>query len=232
VGAKLAIEGGVLEMGEDDARLLLLMRHEDGQLAAGFQMLVGHVTAREGRAFPWPDWARARGEALRIEVPAKAAPRSIALGALESQAGLARAQELGLKRTGLGAIRLQEADPFGRMAAETVMARLSDCVTHIMSDLLKAVGSERVGAVMLEYRLLHLDWPRVGERFEIRSGFAGAEPRLQRLVHWFLDPASGRPWAAAESVSAAFDVEQRKMIVLSDDELAAWSRFVTPGLAI
>jgi acyl-CoA thioester hydrolase len=232
VGAKLAIDAGVLEMGEDDARLLFLMRHEDGQLAASFQMLVAHVTAREGRAFPWPDWARARGEALRIEVPEKAAPRSVALGALESQAGLPRALELGLKRTGLGAIRIQEADPFGRMAAETVMARISDCVTHIMSELLKAVGSERVGAVMLEFRLLHLGWPRIGERFEIRSGFAGAEPRLQRLVHWFLDPATGRPWAAAESVSAAFDVEQRKMITLSDEELAAWSRFVTPGLAI
>jgi acyl-CoA thioester hydrolase len=232
VGAKLSIDAGVLEMGEDDARLLFLMRHDDGQLAATFQMRVAHATAREGRAFPWPEWARARAEALRIAAPEKAAPRSIPLDPVESRASLPRALELGLKRTGLGAIRTAEADPFGRMRPETLMARLSDCVTHVMSDLLKAVGGERVGAVMLEYRLLFLEWPRIGDRFEIRSGFSGAEPRLQRLNHWCLDPQTGRPWAATESVSAAFDIEQRKMITLSEDELPAWRAFVTPGLSI
>ena len=57
-GAQLYIEAGVLEMGEDEARVLLLMRHHDGELAASVQMLVAHATSREGRAFPWPDRVR------------------------------------------------------------------------------------------------------------------------------------------------------------------------------
>jgi acyl-CoA thioester hydrolase len=230
VGARLSIDAGVLEMGEDDARLLFLMRHDDGQLAASFQMLVAHATAREGRAFPWPERTRARAEALRIELPEKAAPRSVALGPAVSEASLPRALELGLKRTGLGALRPQECDPFGRMRPEALMARLSECVTHIMFDLLKELGG--AGAVVLEYRLLFLQWPRIGDRFEIRSGFSRAEPRLRHFVHWFLDPATGRPWAATEAAAAAFDVDQRKMIVLNDDELAAWTTRVTPGLVI
>ena len=52
--------GGVVAMGEADARLLLLMRHQDGELAATFQTVVDHVTAREGRPFPWPGRIRAR----------------------------------------------------------------------------------------------------------------------------------------------------------------------------
>lgn len=73
-GAPLTVTAGVVEMGETDARLMLLMRHQDGDLAAGFQTLASHATARDGRAFPWPDRIRARAEALRVEIPANAAP--------------------------------------------------------------------------------------------------------------------------------------------------------------
>lgn len=232
VGARLHVEAGVIEVGEDDARVLLLMRHADGRLAAAFQALVVHATAREGRAFPWPDWARARAEALRIEVPETAAPRSIPLGAIESQASLDRAAALGLRRTGLGAIMPAECGPFGRMRPESLMARLSDCATHLFGDLLGGVAGEQVGAVVLEYRLVFIDWPRTGDRFEIRSGFSAAAPRVRHMVHWILDPATGRPWASAEGVTTAFDTETRKMIVLSEGELAAWARVVIPGLGL
>src|SRR5262249_30448526 len=158
VGAQLHIDAGVLEMGEDDAHVLFLMRHVGGQLAASFQMQLSHVTAREGRAFPWPDWARARAERLKIDMPEKAQPRSLAFepGA-ESRASLERALDLGLKRIGMGAIRPANCDAFGRMATETVMARISDSVAHLMADRLAAHPGERIGAVALEYRFRYLD---------------------------------------------------------------------------
>lgn len=235
VGARLHIDAGVLEMGEDDARVLLLMRHHDGELAASFQMLVAHATTREGRAFPWPIWARARAAELTIERPEKAAPRSVALGPVESAASLPRALKLGLKRIGLGAFRVGDCDPFGRLRAELVMARISDSVAHLMAGLLgdlAANGGRRLGAVILEYRLVYLDWPRAGDRYELRSGFSGAEPKLRRMMHWFLDPATGRPWASAEAVAAVFDLETRKTVALNEAELAAWAEFNTPGLTI
>lgn len=235
VGAQLHIEAGVLEMGEEEARVLLLMRHEDGELAASFQMLVAHATSREGRAFPWPDRVRARGEALAIQMPEKAAPRGVALGPIESAASLTRALELGVKRIGMGAFRTVDCDPFGRMRTELVMARISDSVAHLMSDLLTGLGTggeRRLGAVVLEYRFVFLDWPRAGDRYELRSGMVGAEPRLRRMVHWFLDPASGRPWASAEAVVAVFDLETRKTVALTDDELVPWAKAAIAGLSI
>ena len=54
-GAALHMTGGVLEMGEAEARLLMLLWHSDsGALAASFQTVVAHVTPAEGRPFPWP----------------------------------------------------------------------------------------------------------------------------------------------------------------------------------
>jgi len=235
VGARLHIDAGVLEIGEDDARILLLMRHDDGALAASFQLLVTHATAGEGRAFPWPIWARERAERLRIDLPEKAAPRSVTLGGLESSASLERAQALGLKRIGLGAWRPGDVDPFGRMRAELVMARISDSVAHLMggvlADMAGAAGRQP-GAVILEYRLLYLDWPRMGDRWELRSALTGGDARLRRMVHWFFDPTAGRPFAAAEAVAAVFDPEARKMIALSDEELRIWARASVEGLTI
>lgn len=235
VGARLHIDAGVLEIGEDDARILLLMRHDDGALAASFQMLVAHATAGEGRAFPWPVRARERAERLRIELPEKAAPRSVALCALESSASLERARALGLKRIGLGAWRPGDADPFGRMRTELVMARISDCVAHLMGQVLADMASaagRQPGAVILEYRLLYLDWPRIGDRWELRSGLSGGDARLRRMVHWFFDPTTGQAFAAAEAVAAIFDPEARKMIALTDEELAIWAKVSVDGLAI
>lgn len=235
VGARLHIDAGVLEMGEEDARVLLMMRHHDGELAASFQMLVAHATAREGRAFPWPGWARARAVELMIEAPEKAAPRSVSLAPVEVAASLPRARELGLKRIGLGAFRTVDCDAFGRMRAELLMARISDSVAHLMAGLLQdlaAEGARRLGAVILEYRLIYVGWPCAGDRYELRSGFVGAEPRLRRMTHWFLDPASGRPWASAEAVAAVFDLETRKTVTLDETELAAWAKASTPGLTL
>jgi acyl-CoA thioester hydrolase len=235
VGARLHIEAGVLEMGEDEARVLLLMRHQDGELAASFQMLVAHATAREGRAFPWPVWARARGEALTIEIPEMAAPRSVTPGPVETSGSLSRALELGLKRIGMGAFRSGDCDAFGRMHTELFMARIVDSVAHLMAGPLADLNEgddRRLGAVVLEYRLVYLAWPRVGDRFELRSGMSGAEPRLRRMIHWFLDPTTGAPWAAAEAVAAVFDLETRKTIALTETELADWAEVSVPKLAI
>jgi acyl-CoA thioester hydrolase len=233
VDARLHIDAGVLEMGEDDARLLLLMRHHSGELAAAFQMQVAHATAQQGRAFPWPAWARARAERLMVEVPEGAAPRSVPLGPLQSDASMARARELGLARVGKGAVMPAHCDAFGRVGADFLMARMTASLAHLsgaISATLPARSGD--GGVMLEYRYVYLDWPRAGAHFEVRSGFSAAEPRLRRFVHWILDPVSGRPWAAAEAVMAAFDTTTRKMVSLSDEEVAAWRAAVTPGLRL
>ena len=233
-GAPVSISGGVIAMGETDARILLLMRHHTGELAASFQTVVVHVTAREGRAFAWPDRVRARAEALTVEVPDAAAPRSIGLGPIETQASLPRAEALGLKRTGLGVVLAAECDAFGRMRTEGFMHRLSDAVPHLFAQGRPGQddSARKVGGAALEYRLIHHAWPRAGDRLVLRSGSAGGDARFRRLVHWMLDPATGRPWGTAEAIAVSFDLETRKIITLSDAELARVEADAVQGLGL
>jgi acyl-CoA thioester hydrolase len=233
-GAPLHITGGVVEIGETDARLLLLMHHQSGELAASFQTVVAHATARQGRPFPWPERVRARAEALRVEVPKEAAPRSIGLDPIETTASLERAVALGLRRTGLGAVQAGDCDPFGRMRTEQMMARISDGIPHFFAGRRPGAAETggKAGGAALEYRLIHFDWPRAGDRVELRSGSAGGDARFRRLVHWLLDPTTGRPWGSAEAIAVSFDLETRKIITLSDEGLAAANAEAVAGLAL
>jgi acyl-CoA thioester hydrolase len=233
-GAPLHMTGGVVEMGEEAARLLFLLHHRSGELCASFQTVVVHVTARDARAFPWPERVRARAGALAVEVPTEAQPRSVGLEPVETQASLERALALGLKRTGLGAVGMGDVDAFGRMRTELMMARLSDGIPHVFDgERPGAVANGgRVGGAALEYRLIHHAWPRAGDRVELRSGVAGGDNRFRRLVHWLLDPATGRPWGSAEAIAVSLDLDARKIITLDDAALAAANKQVVEGLTL
>lgn len=233
-GAALHITGGVVEWGETDARLLLLLKHRTGEISAVFQAVVSHVTARDARAFPWPERVTARAQALTMEVPAEARPRSIGIEAVATTASLERALQLGLKRIGLSSIRPTDCDSFGRMRAETMMARISDGISHLFDGARAGSGEpgKRTGGAALEYRLIYLAWPRAGDRLEIRSGAGGGDARFRKLVHWIVNPATGEPWGVAENISVSFDLETRKLITLSDEALALANAAAVPGLTL
>jgi acyl-CoA thioester hydrolase len=232
--AALTMTGAAVEMGETDARLLFLLRHSTGELAASFQTVVAHVTAGDGRAFPWPARVLERAKALSVEVPPEAAPRSLSLAPVTSQASLARADALGVARTALGAVSPADCDVFGRMRTEQMMARISAGIPHILDSARPGAEtlSGRAGGAALEYRLIHLDWPRAGDRVELRSGASGGDARFRKFTHWLLDPDSGRAWGVAEAIAVSFDLETRKIITLDDRALAEANARVIPELTL
>jgi acyl-CoA thioester hydrolase len=67
---------------------------------------------------------------------------------------------------------------------------------------------------------------------EMRSGSAGGDARFRRLVHWLLDPATGKPWGSAEAMAVSFDLDTRKIIALSDAELARVNAEAIEGLSL
>jgi acyl-CoA thioester hydrolase len=237
-GGALTATGGVVEMGEAEARLLVVMRHPSGEPAATFQMVVAHVTTADLRPFPWPDRIRAKAHATTVEVPAFAAARSIDLSPVAAPtASLARAQALGLKRIGLGSIQPQELDAFGRMRGEIYLGRVSDGVGRLFGDTrpgpapVEGEAPRRIGGAVLEYRVLHLDWPRAGDHVELLSGFADCTARTRRVFHWMVDPVSGKAWGSAEAVVISFDLDARKAVDITPEAQADFMAQAIPGLA-
>ncbi len=238
-GAALHMTGGVIEMGADEARLIQLLWHsETGALAAAFQTVVAHVTPRDGRPFPWSHRTRDLAEALQLAVPEQAAARSVSLAPFTSAASLARADELGLVRIAQGAVAPQDCDIFGRMMPELFIGRVSDGIARLVRGFRETVTSDaeekpkRVGGAVLEYRLVHLDWPRAGQRLEIRSGLKSADTRTKTMVHWMVDPDTGKAWGTSEAVAITFDLDARKIVPISDAAREQLMKQATPGLAL
>jgi acyl-CoA thioester hydrolase len=236
-GATLHMRGGVLVIGESDARVLLVLAHSfTGEPAASFQFVLGHVTARDLRAFPWTRRTLDRARELTVEVPTAIAPRSLGLEGVGEGASLKAADQLGLACIAAGALGGADCDVFGRMRPEVVLGRISDGIPALRGQLrdtsatAEAPAPRRGGAV-LEYRIAHFAWPRAGDQFSVRSGLAAVEARTQRFVHWMLDPVTGRPWATAVAVAAGLDLDNRKIITLTPDELSAAQTRVVAGLS-
>jgi acyl-CoA thioester hydrolase len=238
-GATLHMLGGVIEISDTEAKLLQLLVHTaTGQLAATFQTTVAHVTPREGEAFPWPGVVHERAKALMVEVPEPARARSLDLSPFEPTASLARANDLGLTRIGLGVLSPTDCDVYGRMRAEQFIGRVSDGIGSFIGPFRDTVVAhaevkpERVGGAVLEYRIAQLAWPRAGDRVEIRSGLVGTEGRAMRVVHWMLDPTTGQPWGTSEAVAITFDLDARKVVPISDAARAALSEKAVAGLGL
>ncbi|UAL11111.1 thioesterase family protein [Caulobacter segnis] len=238
-GAPLHMLGGVIEMGESDARILQLLIHPaSGELAATFQTTVVHATPREGLPFPWPTIARERAEALKVAIPEKARARSIDLSPFEPTASLARAEALGLTRIGLGGLLPSDCDVFGRMRVEQFIGRVSDGIgafIHPFRDVVVEHAEHkpiRTGGAVLEYRIAYLAWPRAGDRVELRSGLVGTDARTMRVAHWMLDPATGEPWGTSEAVAITFDLDARKVVPVSDAARTALAANEVAGLAL
>ncbi len=238
-GVALHMTGGVLDMGADEARLLTLLWHSDtGALAASFQTVVAHVTPIEGRAFPWPARTHGLADALKIDLHPQAAARSLSLEPVQSQASLARADALDLIRIAQGAIAAADCDIHGRMRPELFIGRVSDGIGRLIGGFRSTVAASapgkpvRVGGAVLEYRLVHLDWPRAGDRLEIRSGLKDVDARTERVVHWMIDPDTGKAWGTSEAVAITFDLDARKIIPISDDARTELMKHAKVGLGL
>ena len=238
-GATLHMLGGVIEISDTEAKILQLLIHTTtGQLAATFQTTIAHVTPSEGEAFPWSRIVHERAAALKVEVPEQARARSVDLSPFESTASLARAEELGLKRIGLGALSPTDCDVFGRMRAEQFIGRVSDGIGAFIGPFRDTVVEHaddkpaRVGGAVLEYRLVQLAWPRTGDRVELRSGLVGTEGRAMRVVHWMLDPTTGKAWGTSEAVAITFDLDARKVVAISDAARTELGKSAVAGLGL
>lgn len=237
-GAPLHMVAGVLDIQECEARILQLLIHSTtGDLAASFQTVVTHATARDERAFPWSDLTRETAETLMIEAPGQAAPRSLSLEPSAGRASLAEAEALELLRLGAGAIGAADCDVFGRMRPEVMIGRVSDGVPGLGAILRAGTGSEAVserpsgfGGAVLEYRIAYLAWPRAGDRYVIRSGLAAVGDKTHHYVHWMLDPDSGRAWGSSEAVAISLDLAARKIVPISPADQALLRNRITPGL--
>jgi acyl-CoA thioester hydrolase len=236
-GQPIVLRGAVIGVGETTADVYQELVHvETGEIAAAIRTRLVHLDRWEASVFPWSRRVRTQLDRLVTQVPEAVPARSIdpdgPMGD-ETAISLQIAQAAGVREIGLGRFGTVEGDINGRVRPEAFMGKVSDSVPNLMGGWRQAVGAAtgvaRTGAAVLELRLNYRNWPVPGERWVLCSDIVKVEPRAHTLVHWILDPVSGRPWVTAQAVAVTFDLDQRKAIAAPAEALDQL-RGLTPGV--
>ena len=238
-GRPLRMTGCVLEWDATSVLLYQDIRHNDGRPAAAFRTRLIHAEARTGKPFGWSRKSRAALDALIGSPPEDTQPRGLDIEAAPLSAGdavMSVVDRVGAPEIGSGLVPPPHCDVNGRMLASWFMGRISDCVPNLLYDwreqVAAAAGGVKMGAAVMEYRLIYRKWPRAGDRYVIHSSLASVAEKTHSLVHWILDPDTGEAWLTSEAVALTFNLETRKVIPTPPAQIAALEQLAPRGLKL
>lgn len=237
-GAPLRISGGVISHDATSLTVAMVLYHAASDTpAATFEICAEHCDAVTGRVFNWPARSLKALSLIEVERPALMTPRSLGETPASSKLSLAAANALNLQEIGRGRINRDELDAFARMRAEFGIGKVSDSVIHFSDGFPEqweafAKGEPlTVASAVLEARLNFRRFPAQGEGYVLRSGLKSATDKVRTLVHWALDPVSGKPLWSMEAVACMLDLETRRLAPVSAARLAELQSKTQPELA-
>ena len=205
-GTPLHATGRVLRWKADGGELLVTLVHSHGGEAAATCRIAFGNPARV--ASEVPDNARERGVSMAV------------LAGVDANGG--RADALGLHRTALTTVLIDQCDDAGVWRLSCAMGLIADASLHLRHGDWREVlartapgASGRIGNVLLEIGIVHHRWPRTGDRVEVRSALADCTARITRTAHWLFDPVDGLPWATVSTIGLPLDLDSRRAVALT-----------------
>jgi len=149
-------------------------------------------------------------------------PRGIDADSPYHVLNLAAALEKGFVVTGRGVIQPNECTTSGCLLPYNYMARTSDSMPNLWSHL---AGDERVtdaeGGAVVEFRRHYHQPLREHQALVVVSGLLGAQGKIQRFGHLLFDARTQQCYASAQAVAVRMDLQARKAIALSEEDLAS-----------
>jgi acyl-CoA thioester hydrolase len=240
VGTPLRMTGAVTEVRDAGIDLVLSLHDLTGdECKATFRLRLRHVDAgEEAEHIQWPREFVNRALDQLLPLPENARPRSTGSEPAASPINPRLAQDMGMVRLAMGVIGPDRADIFGRMALNAFIGSVSDGIRSLTPPYRAIVARhapeppQRVGGAVVETRIVHSAWPRIGDAYEICSGLAFVDGPTMSLIHWMFDPVTGRHFGSMQSVAVTFDLDRRKLVPITDVARAELQRHCVAGLAL
>jgi len=149
-------------------------------------------------------------------------PRGIDADSPYHVLNLASALEKGFVVTGRGVIQPNECTNSGCLLPYNYMARTSDSMPNLWSHL---AGDERVtdseGGAVVEFRRHYHQPLHEHQALVVVSGLLDAQGKIQRFGHLLFDARTQQCYASAQAVAVRMDLQARKAIALSEEDLAS-----------
>ena len=215
-GDLLRIETGILELRDVGMTLLHVIYHMNGIVSATIIENIEHVYLSTGNSFKWPRRVIDAAKPHYVDMPNYAAPRSLNPWAKMVPPTQSELEGWGVKPIGRGVFQRAETDMFDRVMGGAILGRASDCVAHYKEGWPEAHEEEasetKTMGILLETNFVCHRPVRAGQGFVFYSGVGHMNRITRRLVHTMIDPIEGHAIASMDTMAALFDLEARKII--------------------
>ena len=239
-GRPLTMESCVIEVTECHAIIYQQILHSNGDVAAAFRIRVRHANSKSGVAFPWSKRTRMILESLIGTPPTITAPKGVMSdGPLlpPEQVSFSKIKDINAPLIGLGMVLPEQCDVHGRMLPAMFLGKTSDAVPNLLyewrNEVVSAAGEGvKMGAAVVEYRLVYRGWPKAGDTIAVYASLNWASEKAHSLVYWTLNPVTGQVWMTSQAVALTFDLVTRKALPTPEASLQALEELAPIGLTI
>lgn len=229
-GALVSVKTRVVQASPD--RLVLCHVLSDGASNEIAATLVVRYDLQKpgGHTIPWSDDYCAAFERVKADLPEAARARSIVQDEAPAPLTLATSFDLPLFDIFRGIVQTEHCCAQGFMRAQFLMGRISDGAGHLW----QTVGFDRyrlvednLGTVVLETRVDFYRPVTAGQGLIIRSALLAVSGRTLHYRHFIFDMESGEQVGGGEVVALLMDMETRKSIQLTPEDIER----LTPHIA-
>lgn len=235
-GDPLRIESGILNFNKNTARLCHVMYHYDGRIAATIVETVAHVSHLTGKSFPWPKRARSAAKAFRVKAPEPSKPRGLSYDTRSLGLSEKRLKKLGLKPVGLGVFQPHEVGVQGHVTTQALIGRITETAASIDSGWPelhdKAARKDGFSGALLEARGFLHKRAAIGDGYHMYSGVVQINQYTRTLVHNLVDAQSGKNLFAMQAIGCLFNLNTRKLVKATPEQIARIEAEITQNLGI
>ena len=237
-GGPISIKSAITDLRETQMDVVHIMSHPDGRPACMLHETLAHISLRTFEDFPWPTRLRAAAQPFRIDVPDIARSKGLDLGQAPSHMSESDIQTLGMQRIGCGVFEPRDANIFGRITAQAILARVTQTVGQFSAgwpEMFSAdfmSGESHIHGALLEARVVLGAPTEPGDGYNFYSGIAGATPNVRTLMHKLYNCVTGELIASMEAVGCLMDLQARKHVKTPVEDVQALNAAAVPGLTI
>ena len=210
------------------------MTHRDGRIAATIVETIEHVYLPVDKVFPWPQRVREAAESFTVPMPSPAKARNIDPDAEHVGMSLADLEAADVPVVGAGTFGPVETDITNRVTMGSFFGRTTSSIAWFNEGwpefLDPAYQEGGMSAALLEMRAVVHHYPQRGDAYAYLPALVSANNYTREFVHNIIDPVSGKSWVSMQASGCKFNLNTRKLVKVTEDEIADLKASMRPDV--
>jgi len=235
-GNPLFIETGIISHTETTLTLCHMMYHANRRLAATIIETVSHVSRPQLVSQNWPADFSDRTKPYLMDAPAPSLPRGFDPSLISTAPNETTLKSWNMTQTGVGVFQPREIGYHGYVNAPSFLGRTTETIAHFNDGYPefkdKAFMASGMNGALLEARVfLHVP-TQEGTGYRFYSGLSTGNEYTRHLIHHVVNAQTGAPIFSMLGIGCLFDMNKRKLLKATPEQVAVLEANSLPDLRL